>query len=237
MDEKKRILVADDDDGLRAMLSDAIRQSGFAPICAADGRCALSLALGEPRAGLCIMDIGMPLLDGMEALRQLRRKAPEIPVIMLTSRDEEIDKVLALELGADDYITKPFSTRELIARIKAVLRRISPEAANESSTMDWLEINPGLRLCESNYRVLCNGSELCLTVTEFRLLLAFCQEPMRVFDREGLMLRAYPDERFLADRSIDSHIKRLRRKLTEAGAPEDLIETVYGIGYRLRPGR
>jgi DNA-binding response OmpR family regulator len=193
-----------------------------------------------------ILDISMPRLSGLDLLRELRSRGDGIPVIFLTSRDEELDRVLGLELGADDYLPKPFSLRELAARVRAVLRRADARAGGRPAGTGI----PGgavaaegpptgsaagpLSLDRDGYRAFWGDAELDLTVTEFRILDCLAERPGAVRSRDVIVARAWPGGVYLSDRVVDCHVKRLRRKLREAGAGDEAIETVYGLGYRLR---
>jgi two-component system OmpR family response regulator len=221
------VLVADDDGHIREVVRYALEQAGFRVHEAADGRETLAVARDQP-VDLLVLDIIMPELDGIEVCRRLRAES-DVPILFLTSRDDEIDRVLGLELGADDYLTKPFSPRELVARIRAVLRRVGPRehAPEQILAHGALTIDP------ERHRCRCGEREVELTATEFALLQALLGRPGKVYARGELVDRAYGHDHHVTERTIDSHIRRVRRKLEEAGA-SDLIETVHGIGYRLR---
>lgn len=241
------ILVADDDANLRASVRTALEREGLRVGEAADGLAARE-AIRAPasRPDLVVLDISMPRLNGLDLLKELRASGDAIPVIFLTSRDEELDRVLGLELGADDYLPKPFSLRELTARVRAVLRRSEFRLAGKArgdgagSASPWAcgaattrRVFGALSLDPEYFRAFWGPVELDLTVTEFRVLDCLLELPGAAKTREAIVARAYPSETYLSDRVIDCHIKRLRRKLREAGAGDDLIETVYGLGYRL----
>jgi len=248
---KPAVLVADDDDNLRASVRSALEREGFGVREARDGAEARDILAGatDPadRPALVILDISMPRLSGLDLLRELRSRGDAVPVIFLTSRDEELDRVLGLELGADDYLPKPFSLRELAARVRAVLRRADARAggrptgtgtpggaAPAGGTPSGSAARP-LVLDRDGFRAFWAGSELDLTVTEFRILDCLAERPGAARTREAIVARAWPGGVYLSDRVVDCHVKRLRRKLREAGAGEEAIETVYGLGYRLRP--
>lgn len=227
-----RILVVDDDPHLREVLRYALARDGHDVEEARDGAEALRLAAAS-RPDLLVLDIVMPGMDGLEACRELR-KTSTVPVVFLSSRDEELDRVLGLEMGGDDYLTKPFSTRELCARVKAVLRRgrPAPRSADEAPV---LKAGP-IRMDVVEHRLwvdLADGThEIVLTVTEFSLLQVLLSRPGRAYTREDLTDRAYGEGYHLAERTLDSHVRRIRAKLREHGL--DPIETVHGLGYRLR---
>jgi two-component system, OmpR family, response regulator len=232
------LLVVDDDAHIREVMRFALEKSGHQVTEAADG--AAALALFQRQAfDLLVLDIVMPELDGLELCRKIRALG-EVPIIFVSSRDEELDRVLGLELGGDDYLTKPFSPRELSARVAAVLRRgrlsalpVLPTVAAEGATKPSL---PALRhgavvLDRGRHQCWVAGQEIVLTVSEFELFRVLLEAPGRVFSRAQLVEQAYGTGHYISDRTVDSHIRRLRQKL---GSEADLVETVYGVGYRLR---
>lgn len=225
-----RVLIADDDPHLREVVRYALARDGHDVREAKDGAEALRMATVEP-PDLIVLDIVMPLMDGLEACREIRRKSV-VPIVFLSSRDEELDRVLGLEMGGDDYLVKPFSTRELCARVKAVLRRARPVPPTDETPT--LRHGP-IRMDTVEHRVVVeqDGSlhEVILTVTEFSLLRVLMSRPGRAFSRDELTDRAYGDGYHLAERTLDSHVRRIRAKLRERGV--DPIETVHGLGYRL----
>ena len=227
------IALVDDDRNILTSLSVALQSEGFVTRLYSDGEAALR-ALAENPPDLAVLDIKMPRLDGMELLRRLRERA-DFPVIFLTSKDEELDEALGLAMGADDYITKPFSQRLLIARIRAVLRRTELRArpSAEDEEPEAAAIARGrLGMDPARHRVSWNGREVTLTVTEFLILEALAQRPGVVKSRNQLMDVAYHDDIYVDDRTIDSHIKRMRRKFREVDPEFGAIETLYGVGYR-----
>ena len=220
----QKILVVDDDAHIRDVVCFALRRAGYQPLTAANGRAALEVAAREMPA-LVVLDILMPELDGTAVCTRLRAKS-DLPVIFLTSKDEEMDRILGLELGADDYVVKPFSPRELVARVKAVLRRKGAGGeAEQKLTRGKLSIDA------EEHVAAWAGSAVALTATEFALLKAIAAQPRRAFTRENLMAAAYPDARFVSDRTIDSHVRHIRAKFQALGG--DPIETVHGVGYKL----
>jgi two-component system, OmpR family, response regulator len=221
------ILVVDDDPHLREVVTFALRSAGLPVEEAADGRAALERVRRAPPA-LLVLDVMMPELDGLAVCREVRREHPLLPIVFLSSRDDELDRILGLELGGDDYVTKPFSPRELVARVRAVLRRSQASAASEPGR-GVLQRGP-LRLDLDTWRAFWGERELVLTVTELNLLAALVRAPGRAFTRDELMARVY-DDAVVSDRTIDSHVRRVRQKLAAVGA--DVIETVHGLGYRL----
>ena len=227
------IALVDDDRNILTSLSVALQSEGFTTRVYSDPEAALK-ALVENPPELAVLDIKMPRMDGMELLRRLREKSA-MPVIFLTSKDDELDEALGLAMGADDYISKPFSQRLLIARIRAVLRRAEMRAgtAGEAEEEPPQLIERGrLTLDPARHRVSWNGRDVTLTVTEFMILDALAQRPGVVKSRNQLMDVAYQDDIYVDDRTIDSHIKRMRRKFRAVDEDFAAIETLYGIGYR-----
>ncbi|HYG29347.1 MAG TPA: response regulator transcription factor [Allosphingosinicella sp.] len=227
------IALVDDDRNILTSLSVALQSEGFVTRVYSDPEAALK-ALVENPPDLAVLDIKMPRMDGMELLRRLREKSA-VPVIFLTSRDDELDEALGLAMGADDYIAKPFSQRLLIARIRAVLRRTelrdAPPGGEEEEPAQLIE-RGRLTLDPARHRVTWAGRDVTLTVTEFMILEALAQRPGMVKSRNQLMDVAYQDDIYVDDRTIDSHIKRMRRKFRAADDDFAAIETLYGIGYR-----
>lgn len=227
------IALVDDDRNILQSLSIALQAEGFATRIYADGEAALRPLLENP-PDLAVFDIKMPRLDGLELLRRIREKS-QIPVIFLTSKDDELDEALGLAMGADDYIAKPFSQRLLIARIRAILRRVELNRAPDSEPAEPVPepIERGrLVMDPARHKVLWDGKAVTLTVTEFLILEMLASRPGIVRTRNQLMDAAYQDDVYIDDRTIDSHIKRLRRKFREADGEFDAIETLYGAGYR-----
>ncbi|WP_338147849.1 response regulator [Neoroseomonas terrae] len=225
-----KILIADDDPHIRNVIRFALARDGHATIEAANGAAALALATGEA-PDLLILDVMMPEMDGTELCRRLRRDS-DVPIIFLSSRDEEFDRVLGLELGGDDYMTKPFSPRELVARVRALLRRREGRVAGSPDAAPVPLRRGALSLDADRFEARWSGHPIPLTVTEFRLLQALAARPGRVFTRDALMAAAHADARIVADRTIDSHVRHLRAKLAAVGASP--IGTVHGLGYRYR---
>lgn len=226
------IALVDDDRNILTSVSIALQAEGFLTRVYSDGEAALK-ALSDNPPDLAIFDIKMPRMDGLELLRRLREKS-RIPVIFLTSKDDELDEALGLAMGADDYIAKPFSQRLLIARIRAILRRTEPSTGSdngEAEVQGPLE-RGRLVMDPARHRVTWGGQPVTLTVTEFLILETLAQRPGVVKTRNQLMDAAYQDDIYVDDRTIDSHIKRVRRKFREVDAEFDAIETLYGAGYR-----
>ena len=227
------IALVDDDRNILTSLSMALQSEGFVTRLYSDGEAALK-ALTDNPPDLAVLDIKMPRMDGMELLRRLREKC-DFLVVFLTSKDEELDEALGLAMGADDYITKPFSQRLLIARIRAVLRRTEARGRpiDDDEAAKAAEIVRGrLRMDPARHRVSWNGHDVTLTVTEFLILDALAQRPGVVKSRNQLMDVAYQDDIYVDDRTIDSHIKRMRRKFRAVDSGFKSIETLYGVGYR-----
>jgi two-component system, OmpR family, response regulator len=217
-----KILVVDDDPRLRELLRYTLSREGYQVSQAADGAAALREIQANP-PDLVVLDVLMPELDGMGVCRAVRGTS-SVPIIFLSSRADAIDRVLGLELGADDYLSKPFSTLELVSRVKAVLRRARPQVP------EVLQV-AGVRLDPVAHRAWVDQIEVALTVTEFRILQTLMRSPGRAYTREELVEHAYDGRHFVSGRTVDSHVRRIRKKLKTAGA--QVIETVHGHGYRL----
>jgi len=224
-----RILVVDDDPHIREVVQFALDREGFSTVEAKDGAEALERFEVE-KPDLLVLDITMPELDGTEVCRRIRQ-TDKTPIIFLSSRDDEIDRILGLELGGDDYITKPFSPRELVARVKAVLRRFDdqPETRSEEGTATMQHGRLSLNL--DDFTGQWDDTQVVLTLTEFGILRTLMQRPGKVYSRDDLMSNAYELSRIVSDRTIDSHVRRVRKKFLDIGA--EPVETVHGIGYKL----
>ena len=220
-----RILIVDDDPAIREVVRFALDRAGFATTEAADGQAALDHFAADA-ADLLVLDVTMPGLDGIAVCRALRRTSA-VPILFLSSRDEEVDRIVGLEVGGDDYLTKPFSPRELVARVRAVLRRVSPPAPAAAP----VRRHGKLALDADTLRVTWDGMDVALTATELGLLRALLARPGRVFSRDELMVRAYATDRVVSDRTVDSHVRGVRAKFAALGAAP--IETLPGFGYRL----
>jgi DNA-binding response OmpR family regulator len=225
---RPRILVVDDDAKTVASVRLYLDHAGLDVISAGDGKEALRLALATPPPDLIVLDLMLPGLNGLEVCRRLREESA-IPIIMLTARSTEEDRLEGLDLGADDYVVKPFSPRELALRVRAVLRRTQvPGVAGPPITVGELRIDPG------RHEVTVRGERVSLTPREFRLLEVMARAPGRAFSRSELVERAFGADSAALDRTIDAHLVNLRRKIEADPATPKLIETVYGVGYRLR---
>jgi len=221
----KHILIVEDEAKLAQLEADYLHAAGFDCTILADGFEVVSW-LRQHRADLVLLDLMLPGRDGLELCREIRTFSV-VPIIMVTARIEEVDRLLGLELGADDYICKPFSPREVVARVKAVLRRLQPPASEPAEHL--------LTLDPSCFRIRAGGRETELTAVEFELLQALYRQPGRILSRQQLMDLIYPDQRIVSDRTIDSHIKKLRKKLAELLPDQEVIHSVYGAGYRYDP--
>jgi len=227
------ITLVDDDRNILASVSIALEAEGYRIQTYTDGASALEGLRANP-PDLAILDIKMPRMDGMELLRRLRQKS-ELPVIFLTSKDEEIDELFGLKMGADDFIRKPFSQRLLVERVKAVLRRAAPRDAGPAKGNEGRVLERGsLMMDPERHTCTWKGVPVTLTVTEFLILHALAQRPGVVKSRNALMDAAYDDQVYVDDRTIDSHIKRLRKKFKVADDSFEMIETLYGVGYRFK---
>ena len=225
------IALVDDDRNILQSLSMALEQEGFHVKTYTDGATALTAFQATPPA-LAILDIKMPRMDGHEVLRRLRQ-ASDLPVIFLTSKDDEIDEALGLSMGADDYIKKPFSQRLLLQRVRAVLRRAEARGMPAAGTPSKEIMERGkLVLDQQRHSCTWDGKDVQLTVTEFLILHALAQRPGFVKSRDNLMDAAYDDQVYVDDRTIDSHIKRLRKKFKHIDDAFDSIQTLYGVGYK-----
>lgn len=224
------ILVADDERRIRDVVQYALEREGYCVRTAADGRAALELVARE-RVDLLILDVLMPELDGLSACRQLRAQG-DLPIIFLSSRTEEVDRVLGLELGGDDYVCKPFSPRELATRVRAVLRRAHRDGPAVDEEVSPTLVLGALEIDLARHAVRVGGTPIALTATEFALLRALAARPGRLLSRSQLIDLAYGGDHHITERTIDTHVRRIRAKLRAHG--RDPIETVHGLGYRAR---
>jgi two-component system, OmpR family, response regulator ChvI len=230
---KQTIALVDDDRNILTSVQMTLEQEGFLVRTYTDGESALQALLAKP-ADLAVLDIKMPRMDGMEVLQKLRARSA-MPVIFLTSKDDELDELMGLRLGADDYITKPFSQRLLLERIRALLRRNEVSKAEGSGAAPASVLARGhLTLDETKHQCLWKGLDIQLTVTEFLLVKALAARPGMVKSRDQLIDAAYGENVYVDDRTIDSHVKRLRKKFRQEDGEFDQIETLYGIGYRYK---
>ena len=227
----RNILVVDDDPHIRQLLTFALGKAGFGSMEAEDGESALA-AVGDHAPDLVILDINMPRMDGLEVCRKIRADS-SVPILFLSSRDDEIDRVVGIELGADDYVTKPFSPREVIARVQAILRRVAAQPPAVDRALPTIS-QGRLSLDIEGWRAEWDHEEVPLTVTEFGILRTLAAMPSKVFSRDAIIDRLHGPGFALTDRTIDSHVRNVRAKFAKAGGT-DIIETKPGIGYRLGP--
>lgn len=223
-----KILVVDDDPHIREVVAFALESADYSIYEAANGLQALEVFKAE-QPDLLVLDIMMPELDGLDVCREIR-KTSTVPIIFLTAKSDEIDMIIGLELGGDDYMTKPFSPRQLVARVRSVLRRCQQIQTPQERPSTVEILHDSLRLNTEAFKAFWQDVEMILTVTEFNLLLVLAERPDKVFSREELMQKAY-DNIVVSDRTIDSHIRRVRAKIVAAGG--EAIETVHGLGYKL----
>ena len=233
-----KILIVEDEPKLAQLLVDYLQQSGFETHVVGDGQEALDwINQHHQLIDLIILDLMLPNLDGMEICKAVRQFSI-LPILMATARVEEIDRLIGLELGADDYLCKPYSPREVVARVKAILRRSKLVMQHLAQSQANVIVKPiaeelaGLVLEEEKYKAILNGKELDLTAVEFQILVILAKEPGRIFSRQQLMDGGYQDHRVVSDRTIDSHIRKLRKRISEKCPESEIIHSVYGVGYK-----
>ncbi len=224
-----RILVVDDDPHIRDVICFALEKAGLAAFTAQDGAEAMR-RFESDKPDLVVLDIGMPEIDGLEVCRRIRRQG-ETPILFLSARSDEIDRIVGLELGGDDYVTKPFSPRELVARVTAILKR-AKAAVDEAPTPEGLLRRGALTLDTPRFEAAYDGAIVALTALEFAILRMLATRPGIVFNRDQIMDVAYPDNVHVSDRTIDSHVRNIRAKFAAAGCAS-VIDTVHGVGFRL----
>ena len=225
------VAIVDDEESIRQTVGLALRREGYEVTTWDDGQAAWE-AFRERMPDLVVLDILMPRMDGLELCRKLRGLSEAVPILFLSSKDEEFDRVLGLELGGDDYLTKPFSMRELVARVRVLFRRRA--LRRDPTTATQVLVAGDLMLDLDRFQAAWKGAPLALTVTEFRILHALARHPGRVKTRQQLVEEGYPEDTYVSDRTVDTHIKRLRKKLATVDADADPVETMYGLGYRWR---
>lgn len=224
----KQILVVDDDRHIREVVQFALEKAGLEVIEAGDGQKALAL-FKKSSPALIVLDITMPELDGLAVCREIR-KSSDVPILFLSSRTDEVDRVVGLEIGGDDYVSKPFSPRELVARVQTILKRSGPRPSPSGEVKELA--HGAMRIDLYGHAAYWKDKAVALTATEFAILKSLLQEPQRVFSRDRLMDAAYAGQVSVSDRTIDSHMRNLRAKYAKAGCKE-LVETVHGVGYKL----
>lgn len=225
----KTVLVVEDEQEIRDLLAHYLRKEGFRPLVAADGEAGLALARAE-RPDMILLDIMLPKMDGLELLRIIRSEAPiaRTPLLMLTAKGDETDRVVGLELGADDYISKPFSPREVLARIKAIFRRSGPQPEPQA---EKVYEHRGIRMDLARHEVRVEGEPVSLTTKEFRILEALLCAPGRVLSRDAILARVWGDGTYVTDRTVDVHVAKLRQKIPMLARA---IETVKDVGYKMK---
>ena len=226
---QKKILVVDDDPHIREVICFALEKADMFVSVANDGKQALNHYFKSP-SDLIVLDINMPEMDGLECCREIRKKS-EVPILFLSSRDDEIDRILGLEIGGDDYVTKPFSPRELVARINAISKRVSREVKT-NDTQDSKLSHGKLSMDILQHAIWWDKKSVSLTATEFSMLAQMLKQPKRVFSRDLIMDVAYQNNVYVSDRTIDSHIRHIRQKFSEVNC-NSIIETQHGVGYKL----
>ncbi|MGV2930922.1 response regulator [Vreelandella venusta] len=226
------LLIVEDEPKIARLMADYLENNNFAPTVIANGNDVMPW-LTQHDPALVLLDVMLPGKDGLTLCREIRQNWPNLPIIMVTAKVEEVDRLLGLELGADDYICKPFSPREVVARVKAVLRR--SQAATQDDDASTTTPQAPVTLDEEGWQALANGHDLGLTAVEFQLLRVMMQSPGRIFSREQLMDHMYRDNRIVSERTVDSHIKKLRKKIHEALPELEIIRSVYGVGYKYQP--
>ncbi|MEM8811281.1 MAG: response regulator transcription factor [Pseudomonadota bacterium] len=232
----RSILVVDDDPHIRDVIVYALEKADMTTRIARDGREAIE-QVKQAEPDLIVLDINMPELDGLDVCREVR-KSSDVPILFLSSRDDEIDRIIGLEIGGDDYVTKPFSPRELVARVNVILKRLKaravPKKDPDNLTQTEVFERGRVSLDSLRHQVFWDAVPVALTPTEFAILKEFLRQPDRVFDRANLMARSYDANIHVSDRTIDSHIRHIRSKFADLGS-SGLIETVHGVGYKLGP--
>ncbi len=225
--KKKLVLIVEDEEGIAELLRDYLVESDYATHIFYQGSGVVEW-IREHRPDMILLDLMLPGKDGMEICKEVRTFS-NVPIIMTTARVEEIDRLLGLELGADDYVCKPYSPREVVARVKTVLRRVDLSQSAAPQAQSAIELD------EAGFRVVIKGEPMELTPVEFRLLQTFLAQPGRVFSRGHLLDNLYVDQRVVSDRTVDTHVKNLRKKLEERLPAQEVIYSIYGVGYKFEP--
>ncbi|NIB39474.1 response regulator [Pseudomaricurvus alkylphenolicus] len=222
---KEKLLIVEDEIKLAHLLRDYLTPEGFECHCLYEGNDVIAW-VKQNQPVFVLLDLMLPGKDGMTICREIRQFS-DLPIMMLTARVEEIDRLLGLELGADDYVCKPYSPREVVARVKTILRRLRPRSSQQTASSVYLD--------SDTYQLHCGSKHLALTALEFQLMSLMINEPGRIFSRNQLMDAMYNDHRVVSERTIDSHIKKLRKKICQELSQEELIQSVYGVGYKFLP--
>lgn len=223
-----QVMVVEDEPKIAQLLVDYLQRDGFAVTVLSEGTYAVE-KIRQHEPDFLILDLMLPGKDGLSICREVRQFS-NLPIMMLTAKVDEIDRLLGLELGADDYVCKPFSPREVVARVRIILRRVQqPPAVATDAELSYRDITLHLQ----RYECIAQGQRVELTPVEFKMLRGFIEQPGRVFSRDQLMDISYPDERIVSDRTIDTHVKNLRKKLAQSAGGEELIHSIYGIGYKI----
>lgn len=229
----QKILVVDDDPQIRDILGMALERAGFDAVMARDGAEGLAKAKSDA-PDLAVLDIGLPEMDGLELCKAIRRDS-DLPILFLTARDDEVDRIVGLELGGDDYVTKPFSPRELVARVRAILKRVNGGSGQSETTESAATLNLGsLTLAPESHACMVGETNVTLTSTELTILEKLMSRPTQVFSRPALVDAIWGPGMVVSDRTLDSHLRNLRSKLADAGC-SDAIETLHGVGLRMGP--
>ncbi|MDR5897538.1 response regulator [Halomonas vilamensis] len=228
MSNDASLLIVEDEPKIARLMADYLQTHGFTVTTLEDGEAVMPW-LEQQAPALILLDLMLPGVDGLTLCREIRQHYPAIAIIMVTAKVEEVDRLLGLELGADDYICKPFSPREVVARVKAVLRR-----SQATDTAAQPPASP-VTLNEDGWQALANGQDIGLTAVEFQLLRVMMHAPGRIFSREQLMDHMYRDNRIVSERTVDSHVKKLRKKIADVLPEQDIIRSVYGVGYKYEP--
>ena len=223
----RQIVIVEDEEKIAQILVDYLQRDGFVTTVVNDGSDAVATIEALDPA-LVILDLMLPGKDGLSICRELRQFS-NVPVLMLTARVDEVDRLVGLEIGADDYVCKPFLPREVVARVKSILRRVQQPVASSGQTLKYR----GIKLSADRFQCQVDGRDLELTPVEFRMLQTMMTQPGRVYSRDSLMRSSYPDDRIVSDRTIDSHIKNLRKKLSDVVDTGDIIHSIYGVGYKI----
>lgn len=226
----KQVLIVEDEEKIAQLLVDYLKLDGFESQVLLEGTYAVE-TIRQQQPDFVILDLMLPGKDGLTICKEVRQFS-EVPILMLTARVDEIDRLMGLDLGADDYVCKPFLPKEVVARVKTILRRVQPTSGSPQSHTNTIQYQ-GIELYLENYQCLVAGQEVELTPIEFRMLQALISKPGRVYSREQLMRASYQDDRIVSDRTIDSHIKNLRKKISEKREAQELIHSIYGIGYKV----